>query len=254
MKNGMASSAKALTEANRVCCSAASGTCMKKTSATVTAVSKTRKIGKPSSSSAIGTTARAKVMAWPRVPAIVASCAQSSKARRGEGGRSRSRRWRGESHGNAGHVAGAPDPPHLQGIEIRLRQHEAGKRRKQHLLGDAKRHACARGQEADQDVHAHVQGAPGDDGSAEERHRHHNEDLHLVGPEQREAEQITADHVGEVEENRKDEGERERHFDDARDAVERLVDHRLPALRDMTPRLDRALDSLTLFGLEYICA
>ena len=36
---------------------------MKNTSATVTAVSSTMKIGKPSSSSAIGTTASAKVMA-----------------------------------------------------------------------------------------------------------------------------------------------------------------------------------------------
>jgi hypothetical protein len=73
---------------------------------------------------------------------------------------------------------------------------------------------------------------------AEECHRDHDEDLHLVGPEQREAEQIAADHVGEVEQHREDEGECEQHFDDARDAVERLVDHRLPALHDTTPPLD----------------
>src|SRR5262249_26616434 len=101
------------------------------------------------------------------------------------------------------------------------------------------RHAHWRGQEADEDVHAQMQVAPGDDGGAEERHRDHDEDLHLVGPEQREAEEITADYVGEVEQNREDEGERQRHFDDARDAVERLVDHRLPALHDIMPRLDR---------------
>jgi len=34
-------------------------------------------------------------------------------------------------------------------------------------------------------------------------------------------------------------GERERHFDDACDAVERLVDHRLPALQDTPPPPDR---------------
>jgi len=120
-----------------------------------------------------------------------------------------------------------------------LRQHETGKRREQHLLGDAQRHAHPRGQEAHQDVHAQMQVAPGNDGGAEESHRDHDEDLHLVGPEQREPEQITADHVGEVEQHREDEGERKRDFDDARDAVERLVDHRLPALQDTTPPLDR---------------
>ena len=75
-----------------------------------------------------------------------------------------------------------------------------------------------------------MQIAPRDHGGAEERHADHDEDLHLVGAEQRDAEQVAADHVGEIEQDREDKGERQRHFDDARDAVERLVDHRPPSL------------------------
>ena len=66
MKNGTASSGVALTEPNRFWCSTTSGTCMKNTSATVTAVSSTMKIGKPSSSSTIGTTTSANVIPAPR--------------------------------------------------------------------------------------------------------------------------------------------------------------------------------------------
>src|SRR5262249_40094260 len=62
MKNGTASNAKALIEPNRFWCSAASGTLMKKTSATVTDDSSTRKIGNPSRSRMTGSTPSANHM------------------------------------------------------------------------------------------------------------------------------------------------------------------------------------------------
>ncbi len=68
--------------------------------------------------------------------------------------------------------------------------------------------------------------AAGHNGSAEERHADHDEDLHLVGGEKRDAKQIAPHHVGEVQNHGHDEGDRQHEFDGPRNPVERLVDHR----------------------------
>ena len=80
--------------------------------------------------------------------------------------------------------------------------------------------------------------AAGHNGSAEERHPDHDEDLHFVGGEKRDAEQIAPHHVGEVQNNGHDEGDRKREFDGPRNPVERLVDHRTipPSLRNSPVR------------------
>jgi hypothetical protein len=66
-------------------------------------------------------------------------------------------------------------------------------------------------------------------GGAKKRHADHDEDLHLVGPQQRDAEEVAPEHIAEVEQHREDEGERQRHLDDAGDTVEDPVDHQAPA-------------------------
>ena len=76
-----------------------------------------------------------------------------------------------------------------------------------------KQEAHKRRKESHQDVHAQVRVALGDDRGAEKGHRHHDEDLHLVGAEQRQAEQIAANHIGEVEQHGDDERERQHNLD-----------------------------------------
>jgi len=135
-------------------------------------------------------------------------------------------------HRDARHVARAPDPQHLPGVEIGLRQHEAGERDQQQLLQHPQQHLDGPREELHQHVHAQMQVALRHHRGAEERHRHHDEDLHLVGPDQRDAEQVAADDIGKVEQDRENEGQRQHQLDDARNPVESLVDHRLPVPPD----------------------
>ena len=120
---------------------------MKNTSATVTAVSSTMKIGKPSSSRTIGTTASAKVMARTSPSAgrlrRAPRDADDDAPERDDQDQREAERHRAvrDPHRHAGHVAGAADPQHLLGVEIGLRQHEAREHDQQQLLGDPQREA-----------------------------------------------------------------------------------------------------------------
>ncbi len=90
-----------------------------------------------------------------------------------------------------------------------------------------------------------MQIAARDHGRAKERHADHNEDLNLVGAEQRDAENIAPDDVTEVEYDRADEGECERDLDNARNAVESLVDHGCPEPEITSPLAGRGSDVIS---------
>jgi hypothetical protein len=71
--------------------------------------------------------------------------------------------------------------------------------------------------------------APAHHRRAEERHPDHDVDLRLVGAEEGEVEDVAADDIGEVDDDRDDEGERQRLLDRARQPLEDPVDVTLPS-------------------------
>ena len=144
-----------------------------------------------------------------------------------------------DPHRHAGHVARASDPQHLPGIEIGLHQHEAGQYRKQQLLGDPKQRTDRGGHEPDQDIHPQMLVALCHHNGAEECHPDHDEDLHFVGAEQRDAEQVAADHVGEVEHDRHDEKQCQHELDGPCDPIEDLNNHPSPHFAALAPRRRR---------------
>ena len=81
--------------------------------------------------------------------------------------------------------------------------------------------------------------APGHHDGAEKCHADHDEDLHLVGAEQRDAEQVAADHVGEVEQDRHDEKQCQHELDGTCDPIEDLNNHPSPHFAALAPRRRR---------------
>ena len=96
----------------------------------------------------------------------------------------------------------------------------------QDLFGDPQPEAHRARHELNQHVHPQMLVAAGYDRGTEERHPDHDEDLHFIGCEKRDAKQIAPHHVGEVQNHGHDESDRKSELDGPRNAVERLVDHR----------------------------
>ena len=141
-----------------------------------------------------------------------------------------------DPHRNAGHVAGASDPQHLAGVEIGLRSPRSRRCTSQQTAARRREARCARGAGRNRTrtsmrrcrLRRVTTAAP----------RNVIPTMMKIctssAPKQRDAEQIASDHVGEVEQNRENEGEGQRQFDDACDAVEGIIDHRPSPIR--TPR------------------
>ena len=70
------------------------------------------------------------------------------------------------------------------------------------------------------DIHSQVISAPGHRGRADERHGDHDVDLHLVGAVDGPADDVAADDVREVENDREDEGEREHALEEPDDGAQ----------------------------------
>jgi hypothetical protein len=73
--------------------------------------------------------------------------------------------------------------------------------------------------------------AAGHDHGAQKRHGNHDENLHFIGSEQGQPEQVTADDVREVQQHRNDECERQRKLNDPGEPVQSFVDHRVSPSR-----------------------
>ena len=201
------------------------------------------KIGNPSSSSATGTTARANVMA------LASPFATGSGARRAAPRTARRRDDEDQSeaerhhamrdpHRHARHVADAADPQHLPGVEIGLRQHEAGENDEQQLLGDPQQHGTGAGMNRTRTSIRRCWLRRVTTAAPRNVIADHDEDLHFVGAQQRDAEQVAADHVGEVEQDRHDEKQCQHELDDACDPIEDLNNHPSPHLPRWRPAAD----------------
>src|SRR2546426_12557705 len=95
--------------------------------------------------------------------------------------------------------------------------------------------------------------APGDDRRAEEGDPHHEEDLHLVTAHHRDAEHVTADDAGEIQNHCDDQGRGQRDLDPPRQALDEPVDHRAAQCPSSVLRTARSLAARSARSAPSFC-
>jgi len=108
------------------------------------------------------------------------------------------------------------DPQHLPGRRNRTASARSRPADQQHLLEDGQQNWIGVGKNPTSTSIRRCRLRRVTTAAPEERHADHDENLHLVGADERDTEQIAADHIGEIEQDRKDERQRQRQLDDAR--------------------------------------